>query len=140
MVKMLAISLAIIVTIGLFGTAFALPTETVEIPTEYDPDKEEPFAGAAIPDSSNSKDTSSNDDDVDRQYSTSTSSSSDAVSCAELERFYEIIDKVVDWHTDSRLSDQDYKDAQQTELDLVEDKDCVEYFAGANFELWEYDN
>jgi|SRR5215213_6115415 len=62
------------------------------------------------------------------------------VSCEELDQFYKIIDKFVDWHGDPQISDEEYHTAQEVELAMVHDLGCEEYMAGADFELWSYDN
>jgi len=56
-----------------------------------------------------------------------------------LDQFYRIIDKLVDWQAD-QMTDKEYNHAQQVELNLVEDLKCEGYMAGADYELWSYDN
>jgi hypothetical protein len=61
------------------------------------------------------------------------------VTCQDLDQFYKIIDKLVDWQS-GQMTDEEYNHAQEVELNLVEELGCEEYMAGADFELWSYDN
>jgi len=61
----------------------------------------------------------------------------EGISCSELDSFFNILDRQIDWTT---VADSDYKAAQQAELDLVYDLNCEDYMAGSKFELWSFDN
>jgi hypothetical protein len=61
------------------------------------------------------------------------------VTCQDLDKFYKIIDKLVDWQS-GQMTDEEYNHAQQVELSLVEELGCETYMAGADFKLWSYDN
>jgi hypothetical protein len=61
------------------------------------------------------------------------------VTCQDLDKFYKIIDKLVEWQS-GQMADEEYNYAQQVELSLVEELGCEKYMAGADFKLWSYDN
>ena len=61
------------------------------------------------------------------------------VTCQDLDQFYKIIDKSVDWQN-GQMTNEEYKHAQQVELNMIHELGCEEYMARADFELWSYDN